>query len=316
MQNKILLVESDPIFRDLTVAILQKGKVEFDVVESTDECRAYLAKEKPSLIIIDLEHISEGTPALLPHIRDDLEIPMIVTTAENIDLDFERIIRQKLNLVLNKPMKSTELLNVIDRLLHPDPATWFGLENYLPDAKMFRISLKRSTQIREAISAIFKKVDEWGFDFNLKFEMDLVWQEMITNALYHSHGYTEFKQRRIPIELPDPYEVVIRFGYNDNQFGISIRDFRGTLTPEKILSSLNVAVNQQQMLEKSIQTGEDISAQILDRGRGLDIMRRMAGEYYFVIENNKSTEIIIIYDRNFEKDDPYSSLKIFMLPDH
>lgn len=179
---------------------------------------------------------------------------------------------------------------------------------------MKRIEITNSLQIRNAIRTIFQEIESWGFTFDMKFEMDIVWQEILTNAVYHSHGYSKHKQERLPIKLPDPYKVIIRFGSNEHQFGISVRDFRGTLSPARVLESLRISVEQQKMIEKAVRSGEEISDRILDRGRGLDLIRRMTGEYYFVIDPGRSTEIIIIYDRNYEKDDPYSSIKILELP--
>lgn len=344
ISKKTLLVERDSIYRELMIAILEKSNFPFLVFDGinldahkkesknephhgntvnelnesiNEKIKEIIEKEQVSLVIMDKADALANHDSLLKYVRDTKKIPIIITTDENIDTDFSEIINHKLNLILSKPVKSQELLNVMNRLIYPDAKTWFGLENYLNGAsKIFRVSLKRSTQIREAIKTILNKVTEWGFDFKMTFEMDLVWQEMITNAIYHSHGYSEFKKRRIPIELPSPHEVIIRFGHNEHQFGISVRDFQGTLSVEKILGSLNLAINQQKLLERSLETGEDITDEILDRNRGLDIMRRLTGEYYFIIEKGKSTEIIIIYDHNYEKDDPYSSIKIFTLDDY
>jgi len=67
---------------------------------------------------------------------------------------------------------------------------------------------------------------------------------------------------------------------------------------------------------KAAETGDDISQVLLDRGRGLDLIRQLSGEYYFIIDPGVSTEVIIIYDRYYEKDDAVGSLKIFDLSYH
>jgi hypothetical protein len=95
-----------------------------------------------------------------------------------------------------------------------------------------------------------------------------------------------------------------------------VRDYMGTLTPQIIVDALRQTIEQQRLIERAAETGEDISEIILDRGRGIDLIRQLSGEYYFVIDPGNSTEVIIIYDRYYEKDDAVGSLKIFDLSYH
>ena len=134
--------------------------------------------------------------------------------------------------------------------------------------------------------------------------------------MYHAHGYTKEKKERIAIELPDPYEVEVSYGASESAFGIAVRDDMGTLTPEIILEALRQTIEQQQLILRAAETGEDISQIVLDRGRGIDLIRQLSGEYYFIIDPGNSTEVIIIYDRYYEKDDSVGSLKIFDLSYH
>jgi hypothetical protein len=224
---------------------------------------------------------------------------------------------KNVTIVLPKPIKGAELSKVLANLLTVDPRVWFGIHNYIADLrKLRRIKLKRSTQIRTCIKTILNEMHAWGFNFSHETEMDLVWQEILINAVYHAHGYTNEKKERVAIELPHPYEVDVTYGASEAAFGVAVRDSMGTLTPSTIIEALRQTIEQQKMIEKAAQTGEDISHLVLDRGRGLDLIRQLSGEYYFIIDPGVSTEVIIIYDRYYEKDDAVGSLKIFDLSYH
>ncbi len=315
----ILVCDADPIYREISTTILSRGNYEVTQSNSLVHAIELIRNEKFEAALVDFN--------VLPRRQDHLDvgkirtfmattsIPVLFTTEENIDQYLELILHHGMNMVLSKPMKVRELLTALQKSIQKTEDNCFGLENYLPEmTEIRRIEIRRSTQIRTAIGKILKQVEEWGFPLTQKFEMDLVWQELLINALYHSHGYSEQKMQRMPIELPEPYHITVRYGYGGDQFAISIRDYAGTLTPAKIVDSLYLSVQQQTLLERSMKTGEDISNLIKEHGRGLDLVRRMVGEYYFVMQPGKSTEVITVYERHYEKDDPFTSLKILELP--
>ncbi|HNA79246.1 MAG TPA: ATP-binding protein, partial [Turneriella sp.] len=243
--------------------------------------------------------------------------PVLLTTEENVDDYMTALGSKNVTIVPPKPIKGAELSKVLANLLTVDPRVWFGIHNYIPDLRKLRkMKLKRSTQVRTCIKTILNEMHAWGFNFNHETEMDLVWQEILINAVYHAHGYTNEKKERVAIELPQPYEVEVTYGASEHAFGIAVRDSMGTLTPSIIIEALRQTVEQQKMIEKAAETGEDISHLVLDRGRGLDLIRQLSGEYYFIIDPGVSTEVIIIYDRYYEKDDAVGSLKIFDLSYH
>ncbi|MCS6983737.1 MAG: hypothetical protein NZM25_01245 [Leptospiraceae bacterium] len=311
--QEVLLVERDPIYQEIIGSILRKGGYSYDLVPNAGEGER-MAREKPYILaVVDIDELKKNLK-LARLLRKDQGIPVILTTSEDVDGDLDLLMQHKLYLTLHKPFKSRELLRVMEMVLHPDEKKWFGIENYLEDIiKLSRVEIKNSFQIRATIKQIFQDASSWGYEFQMKNEMDLVWQEILTNALYHSHGYSQYKEKRLAIELPEPYKVVVRYGCNENQFAVSVRDFCGTLTPEKIFDTLKTSLEQHKLLERSLVTGEDVTHQILDRGRGIDLIRRLTGEYYFVIKPGQSTEVIIIYEKSYEKDDPFSSIKILEL---
>ena len=165
--------------------------------------------------------------------------------------------------------------------------------------------------INKAIEMIIDHITGWNFHIQKRATLGLILNEMIINAVYHSHGLTKEKLSRIPVSLPDDKFVEIQFCHNRDSFAISITDSNGILTKERILESINNVIKQNKLIEDSISTGEDVSSYISESGRGLDLVRKLSGEYYFIIKKNFRTEIILIF-KNFYKpiESGTSSLKI------
>ena len=314
MAAKIVVFEPDGIYRTIIENILLKNEYKPYFVDSAAECKVVVDEIRPDIIILDIKAAKPHDFRILSDLKILSKAPVLLTTDENVDEYINALNSKNITIVLPKPLKGAELARVLSNLLTVDSRVWFGIHNYLPDLRKLRkVKLKRSTQVRTCIKTILNEMHAWGFNFSHETEMDLVWQEILINAVYHAHGYTKEKKDRVAIELPDPYEVEVSYGSSESAFGIAVRDDMGTLTPEIILEALRQTIEQQQLIVRAAETGEDISQIVLDRGRGIDLIRQLSGEYYFIIDPGNSTEVIIIYDRYYEKDDSVGSLKIFDL---
>ncbi len=317
MAAKIVVFEPDGIYRTIIENILLKNEYKPYFVDSSAECKVVVDEIRPDIIILDIKAAKPHDFRILSDLKILSKAPVLLTTDENVDEYINALNSTNITIVLPKPLKGAELARVLSNLLTVDSRVWFGIHNYLPDMRKLRkVKLKRSTQVRTCIKTILNEMHAWGFNFSHETEMDLVWQEILINAVYHAHGYTKEKKERVAIELPDPYEVEVSYGASESAFGIAVRDDMGTLTPEIILEALRQTIEQQQLILRAAETGEDISQIVLDRGRGIDLIRQLSGEYYFIIDPGNSTEVIIIYDRYYEKDDSVGSLKIFDLSYH
>jgi CheY-like chemotaxis protein len=317
MATKIVVFEPDGIYRTIIENILLKNNYQPYFVENSAECKVVVDEVRPEIIVVDIKAAKPHDFRLLADLKVLSKAPIVLTTDENVDDYMTALNSKNITIVLPKPIKSAELSRVLDNLLSVDARVWFGIHNYIPDLRKLRkIELKRSTQVRTCIKTILTEMHAWGFNFSQETEMDLVWQEILINAVYHAHGYTQQKKDRVAIELPDPYKVEVAYGASESAFGIAVRDNMGTLTPRIIIEALNQTIEQQRLIMKAAETGDDISQVLLDRGRGLDLIRQLSGEYYFIIDPGVSTEVIIIYDRYYEKDDAVGSLKIFDLSYH
>jgi len=238
-----------------------------------------------------------------------------MTTDKNIDTFFDVIFREGIGNVLCKPFKRDEILNLAEKLI--TKKNIFGIHNYLPGLiETKRIRIRTSLQIKKAIEAVIDQIAQWGFTIDNKIALSLILNEMTINAVYHSHGMTEEKKRRVPVELPEGTFVDIFVGHSPRAFAIAIDDYQGKLSKMKILDSINHVIEQSQLLEEAMESDRDVSHCISETGRGIDLVRKIAGEYYFIIEQNVRTEIVIIFDTAYDNDTvaDYSSLKIIEVP--
>ncbi len=235
---------------------------------------------------------------------------MLLTTDRNIDEFFENIEEEKLNIVFSKPIKADEFRMVLEKLENPSCETWFGIENYLENSRDCQTYyIRRSNEIAKTIEKLTNRLEELGFHTDMVTFLQTIWSEIITNGVYHSGGFTKEKEDGRHIILPDNRKIVVQCAANDTKFGISVSDGEGKLTGEKILKAIYGAIRQ----EREVMRNPNMM--LSPNGRGLDMIRRLSAEYYFVIAPGINTEIITIYDKNYEKDDTYSNLKIFELPE-
>jgi len=237
-------------------------------------------------------------------------IPTIMTTDKMIDTIFDRIFSEGIGNVLCKPVKKDDILTLADKLITKEKI--FGLGNYLRGIRDERhIRITASSQIQKAIPVVLSQIQQWGHSLENRMVLNLLLNEMTINAVYHSHGYTREKESRVPIELEDGKFVDIAYADTGASFGISISDYNGTLTKERILGAINSVIVQNRELLKASETGGDISNIIAETGRGIDLVRKLCGEYYFIIKRGVRTEIIMLFDKDFVYDnDAYTSLKI------
>ncbi|HOP63756.1 MAG TPA: response regulator [Spirochaetota bacterium] len=308
---KRILIADISDYRETIADIYRKKNYDITFCDSAFDAISKLKAFDYELIISEVELPGDNAFDLYEYIIENYPyIPVIMITEKNIDTFFHRIFTKGIGNVLHKPVNETELLNLSEKLITLNNI--FGLENYVSGiTDMKRIRITKSEQIKKAISLLTGQIEEWGFNLVSKSTFNLLLNEMAINAIYHSHGYTEEKINRIPITLSEGKSVDLHFCRNRESFAISISDYNGKLTKDKILESINSVITQNELIERHIETGEDITDMISETGRGIDLVRKLSGEYYFIIKMNYRTEIILIFkhsDKNVTPED--SSLKI------
>jgi len=310
--HSILLVDFSEERHDL-VFIFENAGYRVDLCESAFDAMSKLRAYDYDLVVSEVELPGDNAFDLYNYLQQEYPyIPTIMTTVKNIDNFFEAIFREGIGNVITKPVDSNKLLALSKKLITKEKI--FGLENYLNNIiTKKKIRLNKSILIQKAIDAIIGLLRDWGYKVSNEIIFQLILSEMLINAIYHSHGYTDEKKARKSIELPEGDFVEIFFGHNGDLYGISIVDHNGILTKAKILDSINQVIEQNNLIEQAVVTGEDISDKISETGRGIDLARKLASEYYFIIHENKRTEIILLFDKHdddIDFDEFNTSLKI------
>jgi CheY-like chemotaxis protein len=310
MAKKILVVDTTE-YRNTIVNRLGNAGYEVMVTDSAFDAISKLRAYEFDLIVSEVELPGDNAFDLYDYINLHFPyIPTIMTTAKNIDMFFQRIFAEGIGNVLHKPIKAEELLKLSDKLITKHNI--FGLENYLEGLReLKKVRITSSLQIQKAIELILQQLGDWGYEIENRMILNLVLNEMTINAVYHSHGYTHEKEKRIPVKLKEGQFVDVFFASGKGAYGISINDYNGKLTKSRILDSIHNVIVQDQLLAHAAATGENITDRISETGRGIDLVRKLCGDYYFIISKDVRTEIIIIFggDAN-DADTTYSSLKI------
>ncbi len=309
--HNVLIVDFTP-YKATVETLFSSAGYATRTCESAYDAMALLKAEDFDLIVTEVELPGDNAFDLYNYISTYYPyIPTIMTTEKNIDTLFDRIFAEGIGNVLHKPLKGDEVIKLAAKLI--TKKNIFGIANYLKPAggEVKKIRITASSQIQKAIDLVIEQITAWGFSVSNRAVLTLILNEMAINAVYHSHGFTHEKEKRVPVTLGENDFVEIYFAHDDARYGISINDYKGVLSKQRILDSINRAIEQNNLILRAAESGEDISALVAETGRGIDLVRKLLAEYYFVIRKGVRTEIILLFDREFSRaDDSGSSLKI------
>jgi len=308
--KKILIVDSTPYINELS-ELLNKNSYTTVLTDTALDAIAMLKSENFDLIISEVTLPGDNSFELYFYLNKNYPyLPVIMITDKELDGFFEEIFEKGIGNVINKPVNESELINLADKLT--DKSNIFGLDKYLTgiiEIKKMRIT--SSSQIQKSINIILDYMKKRNFMIDNIMMLNLILNELIINAVYHSFGFTREKEERKAIILPDGKFVEIDFAFSESSLGISITDFNGTLTKNKILESMYKVVFQKKIIDKAVASGQDISSVISETGRGIELVRQLVSEYYFVINRQIRTDIILIFNSQHEFDTKkLTSLKI------
>lgn len=307
---RILIADPSPYSTELASIYSQK-KFIVDHCDSAFDAISKLKTYDYDLIITEVELPGDNAFDLYEYIQEHYPyIPAIMITDKKIDTFFNMIFTRGIGNVLRKPVPENELLGLSEKLITKENI--FGLEHYLENmSDLKRIRITKSAQITDAIEMMIDQIHKWGFRIENKLAVNLILNEMIINAVYHSHGLTSEKLERKAVQLGEGKFVDVFFCRNDGSYAVSITDYNGSLTKERILESINAVIQQEMLIEQSVVTGEDITKFISETGRGIDLVRKLSWEYYFIIKKGTRTDVIIIFRETAGKvDADRTSLKI------
>ncbi|MFH0977131.1 MAG: response regulator [Spirochaetota bacterium] len=281
--------------KDSVAELFRKIGYNVEISESAFDAMSKLKAYDFDLVVSEVELPGNNAFELYNYISTYYPyIPTMMITEKQIDNFFERIFQEGIGNVLCKPLLKDEVVNLAEKLITKKNV--FGLKNYMKDIEAIsKIRITSSDKIQEYINKALARIEKWGFKIENKVVLKLVLNEVIINAVYHSHGYKKEKEARKQINLKKDEYVDLFLAKNSSGYGISINDYRGKLSKKMILENLNRAIKQSQLILKAYETGEEISDEITETGRGLDLLRKIAKDYYFIIKRDERTEVILLF---------------------
>ena len=294
-KHKILVVDDSAVIRKMVAHHLEHHNYEIITAEDGSKAITTLQQEKVDFVITDINMPEVGGFALIKKLSElGLDIPYVMITDADINKYIQLAIDHNVGNILSKPIEQTELLSTVYKLLYPE--TLFGLKNYLglEDGQLNTIEVKSSGECEEAVKNIVEKAQGSGLNAEFITSLRLILSEMAINALYHPHGLTDKKLERESVQLSDGDKIQLQFAHNKEKFGVSITDFAGKLTRITILESFKKLIESNELMMKAIEEGKDPMEYMQETGRGLQMAREMANEYYFNIKANEITEIVIL----------------------
>jgi len=296
-RHTILVAEDSIVIQKIMDQILEfnnynrffaaNGQIALDIIKN----------KKIDMLISDINMPVMDGFKLVRNIKEaGLSFPIILMTDKNIDQYLTIAIETDVGNILSKPLKKDEVLSLIYKLI--TGVGLFGLENYLYFGieELKTIELTSSKQIETSIEGIIENAKSHGMPVNMTNPFKLILIELISNAVYHSHGRTDLKMQRKHFDLVDGKKVELKYGYDGHKFGVAITDFMGTLSKKRIIETLIDLQERDKKIKEALKKGEDISPFLKESGRGLHITREMSPEYYFNIKRGERTEVIILTD--------------------
>ena len=208
--------------------------------------------------------------ALHPGIRTALitayDVDKYITLA--LEKDVSNII------VKSSPFDAGELMREVDNLVNVERL--FGLAHYLDPGAGITTTRVRSTddvaELRVTCLEFFKRSAP---------ESDLsglavVFEEAISNAIYHAHGYEKLTQ----VTLQPDQVVEVSYGCDAKMAGFAVSDHTGRLTKQTVLKKIIRASGEESIYDED--------------GRGFFVSRAMSDRLVINIQPGVRTEIIAL----------------------
>jgi anti-sigma regulatory factor (Ser/Thr protein kinase) len=240
--------------------------------------------DNPALVLLDVDPELETSEALVQQVRSLAPKAKIAFwTLKPLErmIGFMKQTGVSTMLTKNAPFDFKEFAVALENLIEPEKA--YGLERYLGEGvELTEFELSSSDDIMKVFATLQKLFQEHQLQQDN--EMLTALMEGITNALYHAHklpsGEAKHKKSSKIENLPKEERVLVRYGNNANQLGISITDKGGSLTAEGILYWMERNFSAQNLLDTS--------------GRGLYLMHCLADRLMINVEPGKRTEIALL----------------------
>jgi len=290
---KILIVDASSAGRGIFSTYVNRAGGAAITARSAADALEAVNTQKLNLLVTDIDLPDMNGFDLVSGIRAGKNhMPVIIMTTLNIDEYIDLAIDKSIGNILTKEISEEAFVRSCNNVI--TGKNIFGLANYIRNSsKIVRISINCSSQISLVIRLISAYAVKCGMPADQKPYLAVILDEIISNAVYHAHGYTEQKVNHEVVSLTGD-AVEICYCAERDRLGISVTDFKGTLTKKKILSSFKNVIDQKKLIEESGEIDMDVADKISLTGRGLQMIRLMANDYYFNIKPNIMTQVIAL----------------------
>jgi CheY-like chemotaxis protein len=279
--KRILVVDDEQIICDLLVSLLSK---KYDVAWTTipEQALVLCSQSAFDLVISDINMPSMSGIELLARIRELHGATVtVLMTGYNTNDYLDQALENGVSNIISKtvPFNFNEIETLIEALL---AEAIFGLKRYLlDDGVVFQNFVVRSSAeahtVRDDVTRLFVA------KFGTAGEMNLILDEIITNALYHApvgpdgnRKYQAFDE----IRLEDHEFIEVECGFDSEKYGVSVVDPSGRLSKRTVLEKIHRQVSGKGVLD--------------EHGRGIHMSRLFSDRMIINIKPMVRTEVILM----------------------
>lgn len=169
----------------------------------------------------------------------------------------------------------------------------FGLNKYFPwGVTTFSMVVKNYAEKSRAIDVLMRYAKLAGVRGPVRERLQIVCDELMMNALYHSQvdaeGKELYRNRTLKelAQLPEVAPIQVQYGCSGRYFGISVRDGGGSLTRDRAL----------EYLQRARAGAAHIENKSTGAGLGLVSILRSVSKLIFNLDPGYSTEVVALFD--------------------
>lgn len=278
------------MIRSSLVEVLEDN-YEVEDAASGEEALKKIEQKPYDLIISDINMSPINGIDLIERVKSKLPtIKYALITGYEVENYIRLIKDHKISNIITKtsPFDFNEFLTIIENIFNPDTA--FGLRRYFEkDSKVFEYDIRTLDDKQDAIKEVLKYFKHYAIDKFDSYDLRLILEELINNALFHAFLNEEGKQKYNVISFtslqPDE-KVYVEYGKDSKKIGFSITDNGGNLTLEKILETLERQINLKGLFDEN--------------GRGLFLSRLLSNQMIINVQKGVKTQFIILISKKSE----------------
>jgi CheY-like chemotaxis protein len=298
-RHNIVLIESDPRFRNTLNAVLGKFHNVTSVSNALEAMTLFEQHNRVDLVVVDADAFEDHGMEFVRQMRQRFYIPHFIFTTRNPVENLYptlRMLRVFQVFVKNMPLNYDDLETCIRGAI--DPKSCFGFSRYLPNAtKKETLYVRTKEDRRNAMERLAEFVrDIRNFETDV-FDIRLSCEELINNSLFHafrtSTGGEKYRASEFR-SLDYGEEVTFSMGVNSKMIAVASTDNQGTLDVDLLIRKLER------------QTSDD--GQMDTSGRGSHLARILSDRMIINLQPRRHTETILLFYHKREQ-----NYKPFML---